>query len=247
MNEKSLRNRAKNVLPAPVYQLLAGRWRHPAAVRQWQSLRRLTPVSRNFGLERGQSIMRYYIEPFLTQHAADIRGAVLEIGDRRYTTRFGGDRVTNSVVLHAVEGNPEATVVGDLSTGEEVPADAFDCAILTQVLFCIYDIRGAVANTWKALKPGGVVLATVPGISQISRVDGDKWGDFWRFTDASARRLFGDVFGDENVTVITYGNVLAACAFLHGVAAHELEMTSADLDFVDPDYQILIGIRAVKR
>jgi hypothetical protein len=32
------------------------------------------------------------------------------------------------------------------------------------------------------LKPGGVLLATVSGISQISRYDMYRWGDYWRFT-----------------------------------------------------------------
>jgi hypothetical protein len=72
----------------------------------------------------------------------------------------------------------------------------------------------------------------------------NRWGDYWRFTDASARRLFGDVFGTENVIVETRGNVLAACAFLHGLANHEL--TKSELDYTDIDYQMLITVRAVK-
>ncbi len=73
----------------------------------------------------------------------------------------------------------------------------------------------------------------------------DRWGDYWRFTDASARRLFGDFFGEQNVTVETFGNVLAACALLHGLAAHEL--SRAELDYHDPDYQVLIAVRAIKQ
>jgi hypothetical protein len=72
----------------------------------------------------------------------------------------------------------------------------------------------------------------------------DRWGDYWRFTDASARRLFAEVFGADNVTVTTYGNVLTACAFLHGLAAHELR--AEELDHHDPDYQVIIGIRAIR-
>jgi hypothetical protein len=72
----------------------------------------------------------------------------------------------------------------------------------------------------------------------------ERWGDYWRFTDASARRLFCDVFGPENVTVTTYGNVLAACAFLHGVVVQELQ--DEELDHHDADYQVTIGIRAVR-
>lgn len=211
---------------------------------RWGNLRRLTPFSSVFGLDRGLPIDRYYIENFLQQHSDDIQGRVLEIGDASYTRQFGGEKVTQSDVLHAVAGNPEATLVGNLDTGEGIPKETFDCMILTQTFLVIYDVQSAIANSYAALKPGGVLLATFPGISQISRYDMDRWGDFWRFTDASARRLFGDVFGNERVTTSTFGNVLSACAFLHGLAAQELK--PKELTYNDPDYQLVITMRAVK-
>ena len=73
----------------------------------------------------------------------------------------------------------------------------------------------------------------------------DRWGDYWRFTTASARRIFEEVFGPENVSVESYGNVLAANAFLHGLAQEELRPD--ELEFRDPDYELLITVRAVKR
>ena len=85
----------------------------------------------------------------------------------------------------------------------------------------IYDLRAAARQLYRALKPGGVLLATVPGISQISRYDMERWGDYWRFTSLSARRLIEEA-GSMEVTVRTYGNVLSAIAFLHGLAADEL-------------------------
>ena len=66
---------------------------------------------------------------------------------------------------------PEATIVADLGTGEGLPADAFDCVICTQTLQFIYDVQGAVLALNRALRPGGVVLATMHGIGQISRPD----------------------------------------------------------------------------
>lgn len=209
---------------------------------QFGLLRRVEPVSRLFGFDRGQPIDRYYIEDFLRNHINDIHGRVLEVGDSAYTHKFGGDRVTRSDVLHIIPGNPQANLVGDLETGENIPQDAFNCLILTQVINVIYDIKAAIENCFWALKPGGVLLATFPGICQISRYDMDRWGDYWRFTDASARRLFGDVFGPEGVTVQVRGNVLVACAFLHGLAAKELKQT--ELEYCDPDYQMLITVRA---
>ncbi|MFN8202223.1 MAG: hypothetical protein U0S48_06645 [Solirubrobacteraceae bacterium] len=39
---------------------------------------------------------------------------MLEIGDSRYTRQFGR-AVASADVLHAVAGNPQATIVGDLA------------------------------------------------------------------------------------------------------------------------------------
>src|ERR1041384_1893415 len=62
------------------------------------SLRRTTPISGEFGLDRGEPVDRYYVEKFLERHAEDIRGRVLEIGDDRYTKKFGASRVIGSDV-----------------------------------------------------------------------------------------------------------------------------------------------------
>ena len=211
---------------------------------RWGNLRKLNPISSVFGFDRGQPIDRYYIEAFLQRHRADIHGRVLEIGDPSYTLKFGGNRVAHSDVLHAVPGNPQATLVGDLATGDGIPKETFDCMILTQTLLFIYDVSEAITNCYAALKPGGVLLTTFPGISQISRYDMDRWGDYWRFTTLSAKRLFEEVFPSENVEVQSYGNVLTAIAFLHGLAAKELRQK--ELDYHDPDYEVLITVRAVK-
>lgn len=216
----------------------------PVGFVSFGSLRRLQPVSRSFGFDRGLCIDRCYISQFLAKHAMDIRGHVLEVGDDAYTREFGGDHVTESDVLHAVEGNPKATIVADLTCAEHIPSDTFDCIIFTQTLQFIYDVRSAVQTLHRILKPGGVLLATFPGISQLSRYDMDRWGEYWRFTTLSARRLFEEVFPPDGVSVEAYGNVLAAIAFLHGLAADELRQE--ELHYRDPDYEVLITVRAVK-
>ncbi|MFH1868414.1 MAG: methyltransferase [Candidatus Omnitrophota bacterium] len=208
------------------------------------SLRRTEPVSRVFGLNRGLPIDRYYIRDFLKKQSADIKGHVLEIENSDYTDQFGGDKVISSDVLHAVTGNPRATIIGNLTTGENIPKDAYDCMIITQTLHCIYDMKAAVKNIYHALAKGGVVLASLPGISQISRYDMDRWGDYWRFTTLSARRLFEEVFEPGNIIIEACGNVLSSAAFLYGLAAEELK--KKELDYRDPDYEQVITVRAVK-
>ena len=243
---ETIKQLVRAVFPRPSYRRLVSLFRRSSSRRvRWGNLRRLAPISRIFGFDRGQPIDRYYIERFLEEHSADIRGRVLEIGDPGYTEKYGKADGIRSDVLHAVSGNPTATLVGDLGTGEGVPVGTFDCMILTQTVLFICDVPSAIANAFGALRPSGVLLATFPGISQISRYDADRWGDYWRFTPQSAARLFGDVFDPDNIEVRAHGNVLVACAFLHGLAAHEL--TKEELDYHDPDYPVLITVRAIKR
>jgi hypothetical protein len=221
-------------------------WRHPPPTeREALGLTRLEPVSRVFGFDRGKPVDRWYIERFLAAHAADVRGRVLEVAEPTYTQWYGDGDVTRSDVLYAAPDNEAATVVGDLVTGEGLERDAYDCFVMTQTLQVIYDVHSAVRGTWNLLAPNGVLLASLPGISQISREDRREWGDWWRFTSDSARRLFTDVYGPENVAVQVHGNVLAAACFLYGFAAEEL--SEAELCHRDPEFELLMTIRAVKR
>src|SRR5919107_1015834 len=94
---------ARRVVPVRVRRWLqARRWlqtlwptqyRPPVSQVSFGSLRRLTPISRQFGYDRGQPIDRYYIENFLNRQASDIQGRVLEIKDPFYTSKYGGSRV----------------------------------------------------------------------------------------------------------------------------------------------------------
>jgi SAM-dependent methyltransferase len=208
-------------------------------------LDRLTPVSRDWGFDRGTPIDRFYLDRFISEHADDIRGRVLEVADNEYTHRFGGERVDRSDVLHPVPGNPRATVIADLARRERGLEQQFDAIICTQTLQLVFEVRDAVAQLYRWLKPGGVVLASVPGISQISREDMQSTGDYWRFTGASVKRVFAAEFGENAVDVAVLGNVLAAVGFLHGIAAEEFD-ESALLE-ADPQFQLLMTVRAVRR
>jgi hypothetical protein len=94
------------------------------------------------------------------------------------------------------------------------------------------------------LKPGGVVLVTVPGITQIAAAS--EWGRtwYWSFTERSVQRLLGEAFGEDAVMTSVHGNVLAATAQLYGLGAGEL--SAEELASTDPDYQVIITGRAVR-
>jgi SAM-dependent methyltransferase len=221
---------------------LAGR--PPIGLVRFGSLRRTSPIAAYHGAYRGQPIDRYYIERFLRRHAEDIHGRVLEIGDRSYTERFGRERVTQSDVLHMDATNPLATIVADLTTADAVPSDSFDCIICVQTVQFIFDISAALRQLHRILKPGGVLLLTTHGISQLDSSAIDRWGEYWRLTSRATSRLLATAFGEEQVEVEAHGNVLAAIALLHGVTVGELRQS--ELDHHDPIYELLITARAVK-
>ena len=209
------------------------------------SLRCVHPVRRDFGWREGQPIDRYYTEErFLSVYQSDIRGHVLEIGDNRYTRQFGGERVEQSDIL-GYPGSSGATIYADLTKGEHIPSGTFDCAILTFTLQFIFDVRAAIMTVERILKPGGVLLLVVPGISQIARYDMDAWGEYWRFTSLSMKLLMEEKFQPQDVRVHTYGNVLSATASLQGLVSTEL--SREELDHWDKDYELVIGVRAKKK
>lgn len=234
----------------------------PVGMVRFGSLRRLRPIDPEFGYARGKPIDRYYLERFLSSYGGkpgyilgDIRGSVLEVGEDKYTRRFGTvwegkpeeappGYVAESHILHGDASNPSATIVGDLGSGAGLPSEAFDCVICPQTLSHIYDVHAAIQNLHRLLKPGGVALVTVNGIAAICRPDYELWGDYWRFTSLGLRRLLEEAFPADSVTVESHGNVLATAAFLYGVAAEELKPEELELN--DPDYEISITARAVR-
>ena len=214
--------------------------RHLLRPARFGSLRRTSPLSHNSGYDRGTPVDRYYIEQFLREHQRDIRGRALEIKSSEYSERFG--HAERHDVLDIDPANPWATIVADLATADSIADASFDSFVLTQTLQLIYDTRAALLHGRRVLRPGGTLLVTVPGITRDNRQRGGR--DYWRFTIDSCGALFSEIFGADQVSVRAYGNVLAAIAFLAGVAQEEL--TPQELDAYDSNYPVIIGVRAVK-
>jgi SAM-dependent methyltransferase len=208
----------------------------------WGDWRRPDPISRDWGYDRGEPIDRHYIEAFLSAHSSDVRGSVLEVQEDELTSRFGGPRVERRAVLDVDDGNPRATVVTDLRAAD-LPDCAFDCIILTQTLHVIDDMTAALSECERLLRPGGVLLATLPCASRVCLEYGTE-GDLWRVTPDGARALVEPVFGAAHVQCTTYGSVLTNVAFLHGLARGEL--TRAEFSATDPYHPVLVGVRARK-
>ena len=209
----------------------------------FDDLRRTSPIARDWGYERGKPIDRYYIEDFIKQNAADIAGAMLEVQEPDYTERFGGERVTHTDVIDLNADNPRATLIGDLRCAPHLPSETYDCLIITQTLHVVDDMRAVIAECERTLKPGGVLLATLPCASRVCLEYG-YGGDPWRVTVDGARHLFAEVFPGATLGVEGRANVLVTTAFLYGLGCHELRESEFALD--DPYNPTLVTVRAVK-
>lgn len=225
---------------------LAFRRRHrngPDGDKFMGAIRATVPVARNFGWGRGKAIDRVYVERFLNSRAGLIAGRVLEIGDNSYTLAYGGNRVERSDILHVDASNPKATIVGDLSCCDHVPAALFDCVILTQTLQFIRDVRGALRQVHRLLKPGGSLVATFPGISQISDPNwGSSW--YWGWSPVQATNLLEGAFPVGHIEVEALGNRFAATAMLYGLVVEEIEMDRLLAD--DGACALLVGSVATR-
>jgi SAM-dependent methyltransferase len=196
------------------------------------------PLSEQFGLDRGRPILRLYAEEFLEQHADDIRGHCLEFEGRDYVDRYGGAGVTAVDVLHLDDSNPAATIVADLTDHVHLPERRFDCIVCTFVLHVIFDLPAAVAGLHRLLRPGGVLLVAVPGVSMAD----PGCPELWRFTPEGLRRTLNIAFAERDLSVRAYGNSLTGAAQLRGLVAEEL--TSAELAHHDERFAVLVCARA---
>lgn len=201
----------------------------------------IAPLSYRWATDRGLPIHRHYLEQFLTEFQADVRGRCLEFQGPLYTPRFGGAAVESLDILHIDDSNPRATLVADLTRPNDLPSDRFDCIICTHVLHVIADVPRAVAEMHRILRPGGVLLVAVPHISMCE----PQFRELWRFTAEGLLGIMAPAFGDGNVRVRAYGNSLTAAGEIRGLVIDEF--TAAELNAHDERFAVEVCGHAVKR
>jgi len=205
----------------------------------WGNLRRLTPFSETYGLDRGGSVDRGYIDAFIARNASAIHGRVLEVRDDHYASG-AKKRIRQLDIVDIDSSNPRATLVVDIGAPGALPSETYDCVIVTQTLHLVRDIERAVDNIWGALVPGGTALLSVPVICRID-ADFGPAGDFWRFTPAGWQLFLNRRLPTADVSVEGHGNLVVAIAFLAGLAPQEL--TADEIAFEDPHFPVVACAR----
>ena len=194
---------------------------NPNPIKDWPQ----NVVSKAMGCDRGMTISRWYIEKFIRDNSMYIKGDVVEIGDNSYTMQYGKN-INNSYIFTAdinkTEIRNSKVIYGDLQNGKGCQSNIADCFILTQTLPFIFDVNNAAKYIVDMLKPAGVALVTVSGISMISEYADSRWGHYWGFTKQSLQLLFRPYVDEKNIMIMSYGNAKTAAAFLYGLCQQDL-------------------------
>ncbi len=204
---------------------------------------RTEPLSAYHGFDRGAPLDRFYIENFLEGNKGLIKGVCLELLNNDYTIKYGGTNVIKSGILDIDSSNKNATIIDDLRNLSSVADNTYDCLILTQVLQFIDDVPAVISECYRVLKPGGVILATLPSLSRVDPISG-VGGDFWRFTVASASYLFSKKFKPEQTEIKSFGNVRSGLYFYAGLAQEDA--STKTLKDNDPNFPLIITVKAQK-
>lgn len=207
--------------------------------KTYLSLQTTEPATKNYGFSRGKPIDRYYIEAFLEKNKMHIKGYCLEIVDNTYTRRFGGKNVVKSDALDIFPSS-RANIQGDLRKLTNVNSNTYDCLVVTQTLFLIDDYMSAIKECRRILKPGGVLLVTLCAFSPTWNIS----VNLWRFSQKSAKEVFGKVFGSKKVTVEGLGNIEAAVGFWSGLAQEDY--SEKELTSVTNKFSMIVGVVARK-
>ncbi len=208
-------------------------------IRVESFLNQSVPCGKLMGCDRGTSLSRYYIKKFLDNECKSITNVedTFEVGDARYSSIY---------YPKAKHGVLDFSKGMDLTDKTTLPYESYDVFICTQVFNFIYDVKSAIEGAKYVLRKGGFIISTVAGnISQISRSDMNNYGDYWRFTYLSIEKLFKDVFNENEIKCVTFGNAMSTTAYIQGMSFEDLPHSEL-LDYNDPEYALVIGIVARK-
>jgi glycosyltransferase involved in cell wall biosynthesis len=133
----------------------------PRGEVQFGDLRRSVPIGKLFNLDRGTTIHNFYCEQFLSSVAADVSGRILHVGQPHgYGT--AGNSITSFFERVAARRIERLSL--DDADAQQSAGTQFDCIIVSDCLEYSPNLDLSLASLKKLLKPGGVLLAILPGL-----------------------------------------------------------------------------------
>ncbi len=140
--------------------------------------------------------------PLMKQYA---KGNLLDLGcgDLPFKSELEGF-VSRYDSLDFFPRNDDLTYVADIQNMPIVPDEGYDSAICLEVLEHVPDPFRAAQEIYRVLKPGGVLIATVPHLSRLHDVP----YDYYRYTKYGLQYLLAQA-GFEVVELVERGGIFS--------------------------------------
>lgn len=191
---------------------------------------------------------RKWIDRFLIASASLLTtGRCLEFGDLTYTqTHFASQCWHRHYTRYTGKNAPPAGMTQsfevDIDYGPgPIPINSFDTIIATMVFEHVKDPSTSASTLFQVLKPGGIMLWTVPTSWPHHVAPG--FGDYWRYTEEGGRLLLQRA-GFEIMDSECHGD--SSTVALYAMGMGEEEMIAKETYSGDCNYGVNVGIRARK-
>ena len=151
-----------------------------------------------------QYLVIWHARRWLRPHVEELRGRLLDVGcgDRPYElwVQRGRESVTSYVGIDIHDG-PRVDIVIEPDRSWPIDDTSVDCILFNQVLEHVASPHQVLAELARVLRPGGVLLATVPFIYPAHGLP----HDYARFTINGIQRMFEQDY--EVVEIVPLGRV----------------------------------------
>ncbi|MBI2086880.1 MAG: class I SAM-dependent methyltransferase [Candidatus Zambryskibacteria bacterium] len=155
------------------------------------------------------SVRRYFIDEFFFSKSSLIKGKVVDIGGKKKNKRgsFDIDKLGVEVIYVNIEKRDEPDILADAAT-IPLPDNSYDVAIAAELLEHVPDPLKVLKEARRLLRPGGIVLATVPFMYPLHA---DPF-DFGRYTDHFWKKAAQDL--DFKIEIESQGTIFAVMALM---------------------------------